>query len=332
MEGLQTDWSEVGAEARQVTYTTLPSGNYTFRVQGATSRGPWSQAGVALNIRILPAWWATWWFRTICICTLGITLWTLYLLRLRQAVAEIQARLDERLVERERIARELHDTLLQGVCGVALRFQTVLNQLPEGPARQMMEKALDRVDDVLVEGRDQIRKLRAEPTDGRDLSQLLMSCVEELAQDQPARLSLAVVGQVQPLNPVVCEESYRIGRELLINAVQHSKASKIESEVCYERTAFRLIVRDDGCGMDESLLDVGRPGHWGLAGVRERTDTVGGKLSIRSKPGLGTEFALVIPAGIAYKIRPNKSSMKLMRLVRYRGQRGDTAQNQSPES
>ena len=332
LDGLQTDWSEVGSEERQVTYTTLPPGNYTFRVQGATSRGPWSQPGVALTIRILPAWWATWWFRTMCICAFGIVLWTVYLLRMRQAVAEVQARLDERLAERERIARELHDTLLQGFSGLALRFQAVLKRLPEGQARQMMEKALDRMDDVLLEGRDRVRKLRAEPSASHDLSKLLMSCGEELAQDQPATFCLAVVGRIEALNPLVFEESYRIGRELLINAFQHSKASRIESEIGYEQAAFRLIVRDDGCGMDENILNNGRPGHWGLVGVRERTDTIGGKLSIWSKPGLGTEFELVIPAAIAYQTRTNRSGVKLLKMVRYRGEHDDARQNQSPHS
>lgn len=317
LDGLQTDWIEVGSDQRQVTYTTLPSGKYTFRVQGATNRGPWSEPGVAMNIQILPAWWATWWFRTLCICSFGLILWTLYVFRLRQVVAENQARLDERLIERERIARELHDTLLQGFNSLALHFQAVLNQLPEGPARQTMERALDRVDDVLLEGRDRVRKLRAESEAERDLSQLLISCGEELAQNRSVNFSVAVVGNVQQLNPVVFEESLQIGKELLINAAKHSNAPNIEAEITYERQAFRLRVRDDGCGMDETLLNNGRPGHWGLAGIRERAGTLGGRLSVWSRPGAGTEFEIVIPAAIAYQTKTTRRS-RFMGLFHYR--------------
>ena len=208
LEDLQQDWIEVGSDRRQVTYTTLPAGSYTFRAQGATGRGSWSVPGVTLHIQILPPWWATWWFRTICTAGAALALWMLYLSRLRQATAEVQARLGERLVERERIARELHDTLLQGFSGLALRFQAVLKQIPEqGPARRMMEKALDSLDEVLLEGRNRVRDLRDEKMPGHELSQLLLACDEEFAQHKSINFTLAVVGAIQPLNPVVRDEA-----------------------------------------------------------------------------------------------------------------------------
>ena len=241
----------------------------------------------------------------------------LYLLRLRQATSEIQARAAERLVERERIARELHDTLLQGFSGLALRFQAVLKQIPDrGPARQMMEKALDRVDEVLLEGRNRVRELRAETIHGHELSRSLMSCGEELAEHKPIIFSLSVAGTPQLLNPIVFDEGYRIGREVLTNAFQHSNASKIDAEIIYDRASFRLRVRDDGCGMDQSILNNGRPGHWGLAGIRERADNIGSHLNISSKPGCGTEFELIIPARIAYQTRCDKSGWHWVKRIR----------------
>ncbi len=323
LENLQQDWIEVGSDRRQVTYTTLPAGRYTFRVQGATGRGPWSLPGVTLHIQILPPWWATWWLRTICIGSAGVFLWMLYLSRLRQATAEVQARLGERLVERERIARELHDTLLQGFSGLALRFQAVLKQIPEqGPARQMMEKALDSLDEVLLEGRNRVRDLRDETIPGHELSQLLLACGDELAHDKSIVFTLAVVGTVQPLNPVVRDETYRIGRELLTNAFQHSDAGKIESEITYDRVGVCLRVRDDGRGMDQTVLDNGRPGHWGLAGIRERAYNIGSRLNIWSKPGSGTEVELKIPAKIAYQMPPEKSRRRWIKPARSKdGQR-----------
>jgi signal transduction histidine kinase len=323
LENLQSDWIEVGSDRRQITYTTLPAGSYTFRVQGATGRGPWSLPGVTLHIQILPPWWATWWLRAICLVSGGVFLWMVYLSRLRQARAEVQARLGERLVERERIARELHDTLLQGFSGLALRFQAVLKQIPEQvPARQMMEKALDSLDQVLLEGRNRVRDLRDETVPGHELSQLLLACGDELAHDKPVIFTLAVVGTVQPLNPVVRDEAYRIGRELLTNAFQHSDAAKIELEITYDRVGVCLRVRDDGRGMDQTVLDNGRPGHWGLAGIRERAYHIGSRLNIWSKPGSGTEVELMIPAKIAYQMPPEKSRGRWIKSTRSKdGQR-----------
>lgn len=326
LEDLQQDWTEVSSDRRQATYTTLPAGSYTFRVQGATGRGPWSEPGVVLHVQILPPWWATWWFRAIVVAAATFLVWVVYLSRLRQATEAVQARLGERLVERERIARELHDTLLQGFSGLALRFQAVLKQIPDQtPAHQMMEKALERVDEVLLEGRNRVRELRAEAIPGHELPRLLMSCGEELSQFKPTIFSLTVEGTAQPLNPVVVDEGYWIGRELLTNAFQHSGAAKIESEIIYERGGFHLRVRDDGCGMDQKMLSEGRPGHWGITGIRERAQNIGGKLSIWSKAGHGTEVELMVPATIAYQQPPGRLRWHLIKFIPYGNGKGPKA-------
>jgi signal transduction histidine kinase/ligand-binding sensor domain-containing protein len=300
LDGLEKEWQDAGTR-REAFYTNLGPGKYRFHVMACNNDGVWNEVGASLGIVIAPAWYQTVWFKLLCIlATIGFIL-SLYLLRLRQLTAQVQGRLSERLVERERIARELHDTLLQSFQGLVLRFQGVLNHLPDHePARQVMERALDRADEVLIEGRLRVRDLRPESATVNELPAALAICGEELAQDHEIHFSLAVVGEPRSLNPVVLDEAYGIGREALINAFHHSLASKIETEITYDYARLRLRIRDDGDGIDQKILASGRTGHWGLSGMRERTQTIGGQLNIWSSPGLGTEVDLTVPATIAY--------------------------------
>ncbi len=317
LEGVDQDWQDVGAR-REAFYTNLGPGSYRFRVIASNNDGVWNQTGAALNLVIAPAFYQTWWFQLFCLALAGGTLWLFYLYRLKVATAQIQYRLGARMEERERIARELHDTLLQGFQGLMLRFQAVMKTLPENEsAHQMMEKALDRADEVLSEGRERVRELRAEDMTGDDLPNYLIRWGEELAQDHATLFSLSTVGEPAPLDPTVCGESYRIGREAVSNAFQHSGASRIEVEVTYADASVRLTVRDDGSGMDQKTLDSGRTGHWGLIGMRERAQKIGAKLSIWSHPGAGTEMELWIPASVAYlNIRKKAHWANIKRVIK----------------
>jgi signal transduction histidine kinase len=231
-----------------------------------------------------------------------------YRLRLNQATARLNSRLEARLAERERIARELHDTLLQGFQGLTLHFQAALNHISGSElARTMMKKALGYADQVLLEGRERVRDLRSEATKPIDLVHELGSYGEELAKDQAAALKVTVAGSAQSIHPVVGDEIYRIAREALRNAFHHSNASSIDVEVTYDCASFCLRVRDNGCGIDQEILGVGRQGHWGLSGMRERAQNIGGQLSIWSKLGTGTEMVLRIPAKVAYASRRKES-------------------------
>jgi ligand-binding sensor domain-containing protein/signal transduction histidine kinase len=303
LDGLDRQWHEVGSNQRLVTYTTLPAAMYTFRVQGATSRGVWSEPGLELAVEILPPWWNTRWFRVSCVAAFLALLWALYRYRLHQLAREFNVRLEERVGERTRIARELHDSLLQSIQGLIWRFQAAAVQIPVGePARQLMESALDRADEVIVEGRDRVKGLRTTEEKYGDLSETFAMVSAELAHEHAIPFQITLQGTARDLNPIVCDDACQIGREALVNAFRHSLAQNIETEITFARTELRLRVRDNGCGVDSKILeDGGRPGHWGMRGMRERALKIGAGLDIWSRPGNGTEVDLKIPASIAYR-------------------------------
>ncbi len=300
LQGHDRVWQEPGPR-RQAFYSNLAPGRYVFKVIGSNNDGVWNDHGAELVFTVLPMFYQTWWFRLLYLTAALGAICLLYLFRVRQAEERIQARLEARMEERERIARELHDTLLQGFQGLVLRFQAVLNILPrEGPARAMVEKTLDRADEVLLEGRERVQELREQGLAEGDLSDSLARYGAELAQDHTAHFTLSVIGTPRPIDPIVNNEAYRIAREAMANAFLHSHGSKIEVELTYDASAVSLRVRDDGQGIPEQILAGGRSGHWGLSGMRERAEKIGAGFRLWSRPGSGTEVDLTIPARFAY--------------------------------
>jgi len=315
LEGHDRTWQDPGAR-RQAFYSDLPPSSYRFKVIACNNDGVWNDTGAELTFTVLPTFYQTWWFRLLYITAGLAAVWLLYLFRLRQATEKIQARLGARMEERERIARELHDTLLQGFQGLVLRFQAIINVLPkEGPARAMIEKALDRADEVLLEGRERVQELRVQGVAESDLADGLARYGSELAQDHAASFSLAVVGTPQPIDTIVNHEVYRIGREAMSNAFLHSQGTKVEVELTYEASGLWLRVRDDGQGIPENILAGGRSGHWGLSGMRERAEKIGGSLHLWSRPSSGTEVDLTIPARFAYPRGDRKTWWEHLRRV-----------------
>jgi signal transduction histidine kinase/ligand-binding sensor domain-containing protein len=318
LDGQDKEWQDVGTR-REAFYTNLDPGSYQFRVIACNNDGVWNESGTVLNFVVLPAFHQTVWFRILCIIALALCLWLLYLLRLKQATAHVQQGLRARMEERVRIARELHDTLLQGFQGLMLRFHAVTKTIPEDlPARRSMENALDRADEVLLEGRERVRDLRQDEMSPSELPHMLATYGQELGRDHPIRFSLSIIGTQQSLHPTVADEAYRIGREALTNAFQHSEASKIEIEITYDDSRVGLRVRDDGAGISHDVLHRGRVGHWGLPGMRERAQKVGGQLKIWSQVGAGTEIELTVPATIAYPSSENSRPHwgRIKRLIR----------------
>lgn len=301
LEGHDKDWQEAG-NRRQAFYTDLPPGSYRFRVMACNNSGVWNESGTFLDFVIAPTYYQTTWFRASCVVVFLLVLGALYQLRLRQVARQVRMRMEERLEERERIARDLHDTLLQSVQGLILKFHVVTKQIPaDAPAHLALQKTLDHADEVLAEGRDSLRNLRATtiPFGG------LPAALQRVAEETPgngASFKTVVEGVVLELHPVVREEAFNIGREAVINALTHSEGRHVEVEIAYDTRQFRLRVRDDGRGIDQQILsDGGRPDHWGLQGMRERSQTIGAQLKIWSRPETGTEVELLVPGATAYK-------------------------------
>jgi len=306
LEGLETRWHESEGNRRFIAYKLAP-GEYTFHVQGSNSRGTWNLQGDSVRFLILPPWWNTGWFRAVALALFLLSLGFAYYFRIHSIERQFNMRLEERVGERTRIARELHDTLLQSFQGLMFRFQAVLDLLPSRPveAREAFENALDRADQAITEGRDAIQDLRSSTVERNDLAPAVRALGEELAGDDPSgeapTFRLVVEGTPQNLHPILRDEIYRIAREALRNAFQHAHARRIEAEFTYDEGLFRLRIRDDGSGIDPHVLDQGnRPGHWGLAGMRERAKRIGAQLEVWSQPGAGTEIELSIPGAIAF--------------------------------
>ena len=302
LEGRDSDWQEV-TDRRQVFYNDLPPGNYRFRVMACNNHGVWNEAGTYVDFHIAAAYYQTAWFRILVVLLFLLTLGALYQLRLRQVARVVRGRMEERLEERERIARDLHDTLLQSVQGLILKFHAVSKQIPADlPAHAALEKTLDHADEVLAEGRDSIRNLRVHSASLTDLPGAFVSVAEETSQGRTATFKTVVEGRVRDLHPLVLEECYCIGREAIINALTHSEGQHVEAEIAYDARQFRLRVRDDGRGIEPKILVAGgRAGHWGLQGMRERAEKIGGQLRFWSRPETGTEVELTVPGAMAYR-------------------------------
>jgi signal transduction histidine kinase len=301
LDGRDVDWQEVGSR-RQAFYSDLPPGTYRFHVIASNNSGVWNEQGDTLSFSVAPAYWQTNWFRALCVLGGALAVWALVRLRVRQVAARVRGQLEGRMAERERIARELHDTLLQGVQGLLLRFQVAAERIPKGePAREMMERALERADEVLDEGRARVKGLRAPVGGVPRLPQGLARIVEQLAPADASPFRITVEGAVRELDPIVREEVQLVAREALTNAYRHANANNIEAEITYADDGLTLRIRDDGQGIDAVMLREGRPGHFGLVGMRERARKIRARLRIWSKPGAGTEVEIRVPAGIAYR-------------------------------
>lgn len=225
-----------------------------------------------------------------------------YLFRLWPTFGEMRARLEERLAERTRIAQELHDTVLQGIVSAAMQLHVAMDQIPENsPARQRLSRVLELMRNAMEEGRNAVRGLRSSNSDCDHLAQAFSRIPQDLGIEAQIDFRVIVLGSARKLRPLIRDEFYRIGRELLVNAFRHSRASRIEVEVEYAPERFRIVVRDDGCGIDPQVLHAGREGHWGLPGMRERAERVGARLTVWSRAAAGTEVALSVPNSVAFE-------------------------------
>ena len=309
LEGQDSDWSEITTD-RKVQYSNLAPRNYRFRVIACNNSGIWNDKGDVLDFIVAPAYYQTGWFRALLAGVLLVVLGALYRYRLHRLAHEFNVRLEERVDERTRIARELHDTLLQSFQGVLLTFRSAAFLLPDRPAeaRNTLEDGIEQARAAIIEGRDAVEGLRSSSAVEEDIGRAISKSGRRLAGeicDNPPGFQVYEQGAPRSLAPGVAGEVDRIAGEALRNAFHHAAADRIEAEICYDKRQFRLRIRDNGKGIDRDILGQGgRPGHHGLPGMHERARLIGAKLAIWSEPGSGTEVELQVPAALAYAGRP----------------------------
>ncbi|MGO9994108.1 MAG: histidine kinase [Steroidobacteraceae bacterium] len=306
LRDMDNEWHEAG-RSTSVSYRSLPPGFYHFEVGASDANGRWSDKTATAEFTILPAYYQTNWFRALSAMLLLLLAWAGYQLRMRWLHRQFETTLEARDAERTRIARELHDTLLQSFNGLLLRFRTVHALLSKSPdqARTILEQAIDETRQALTEGRKAVQGLRPSAVVTNEFRDAIKTLIEELTSDPThsggAQVHLIVDGTPREKRPLIRDEIYRIASEALRNAFHHAEASRIEVQLSYGEKSFELRVRDDGKGFDPRFLSAeGRPGHFGLHGMQERAKLIGGKLTVWTGGDSGTEIDLSIPAAHAY--------------------------------
>lgn len=304
LDSFDRGWSDP-VTAREAVYTNIPPGSYRFRVVASNPDGVWGSEEGVVAFEVEPLFWQTWWFRAGVLLACGMMAAALYRFRLHQLTHRMNLRFEERLAERTRIAQELHDTLLQGFLSASMQVHVASDLLPaDSSAKPILARSLHLIRQVIEEGRNAVRGLRSSPNASLDLEHSLSRVQQECtSQGQPgtqAEFRVIVEGQPRLLQAVLRDEVYRIGREALLNALRHSEAKKIEVGIRYSANRLSMSVRDDGCGIDPQVLRLGRDGHWGLSGMRERADRIGARLRVFSGT-TGTQVELLVPGHIAFQ-------------------------------
>ena len=321
LEGRDRDWQDI-VDRRQVFYNDLHPGAYRFRVIACNNSGVWNVTGATLAFRILPAWYQTSWFLILCIVTAVSLTWAIYQLRVRQIARAISVRFDERLAERTRIARELHDTLLQTVQGSKLLADNALDE-PDDVVhlRSTVKRLSGWLGQATQEGRAALNSLRTATTETSDLAAGLRRATEECLLNSSLNVEFSVTGGPRDMHPIVRDEVYRIGYEAIRNACEHSSASKLEVSLNYA-TDLTLRVKDNGTGIDAPVVTEGKEGHFGLRGMRERASQIESRFTLTSSPDSGTEITLVVPGGIIFR---KASATRFERVKSYMRRKAETS-------
>jgi signal transduction histidine kinase/ligand-binding sensor domain-containing protein len=300
LEGWDRDWQEVG-NRRQALYSNLPPRAYRFRVAACNNSGVWNETGTFLDFSVAPVFYQTRWFRFSCVAAFLALLGALYQVRLRQLAQQFNMRLEERVSERTRIARDFHDTLLQTIQGSKIVAEDALDEHADPiRMRYALESLLEWLGRAVEEGRSALNALRSSTTEGNDLAEALQRAGEECLFQRSIEFDLSVKGTGREMHPIVRDEVYRIGYEAIRNACIHSEASRLSVELSYVEN-LTLRIRDNGKGIDPDVAAKGKDGHFGLIGMYERASRVRGKLRVSSSPGVRTEVELIVPRKIAFR-------------------------------
>lgn len=300
LEGHNPAWQEAG-NRRSAFYMNLRPAHYRFHVVACNNDGVWNERGAWLDFTIPPAWYQTSWFKAAYIFVAFALCYLGYRYRVAQISASLRMRFDARLEERTRLARDLHDTLIQTIQGGKL----VADQACEGPpdparlqnAVTLLSEWLAR---AIIEGRAALATLRSSTTEGNDLAEALRRVGDDCRINNAIEIYLSSRGETRDMHPIARDEVYRIGYEAIQNACAHSQATRINVELEYTQD-LRLTVQDNGHGMDQEIVRLGKAGHFGLQGMRERALRIGGELTIVSSQ-LGTEISLIVPGNTIFKL------------------------------
>jgi ligand-binding sensor domain-containing protein/two-component sensor histidine kinase len=301
LEGLDPSWQDVGSRTEAI-YTHLRPGRYAFQVMASNGDGIWTAPVVSTPFTVLPRFYQTTWFAVLSIAVGAVILWLGYLLRFRFVSRTIRMRAEERADERIRIARELHDTLLQGVQGLLLSFHVAAEKVPaDHESKKTLDRALATADRIILEGRNRVSRLRSEHLTDSELKASIESFVSDLNGHREIEFIAERKGGSDSLQAHVVEEIFCIAREALTNAYRHSEASRIVVELDYQRRRFTFRCSDNGCGFESSALRASQGnGHWGLRGMAERAEKIGAKFSYASSVSKGTDVEVIVPARRAY--------------------------------
>ncbi|MCU1235695.1 MAG: Adenylate cyclase, partial [Candidatus Solibacter sp.] len=295
LEGSDKDWQDAG-NLRDAFYTNLGPRKYTFRVIACNNDGIWNEAGASWNFEIEPAFYQTGWVNGLYVLAGATLIWLVYLLRLRQITARVNLRYTERLAERTRIARELHDTLLQNLAGVSLQLDGISKEVASTPdqARSLIDHVRREVDSCFRDARTKVWNLRNPELEEQGLEHVLRDLVKRLAPATTAHCTFTATGEPRPCPPEVAEELLLIAKEAANNATRHARPREIHVALEYGERLLRLRISDDGEGFDYKEGSR-KSGHWGLKTMQERAAQIRGKCLITTAIGCGTQISVSVP-------------------------------------
>ncbi|MFN2493970.1 MAG: histidine kinase, partial [Pyrinomonadaceae bacterium] len=292
LEGFDNDWID-GGTRRIAYYTNLRPGSYTFRVIASNNDGVWNQIGANSSLYLKPYFYQTYWFYALAVLALAVVAWQLYRFRVRGMEAQFGAV----LAERTRIAREFHDNLAQEMAGISVQLEVVARAM--SPGEEKAKAQLDRVRMLvrhgIAEARRYVLDLRSSTLERKYLPTALSEAARRLTAETTVKAQVEVSGTFRPLSQLVEDHLLRIGQEAINNAVRHAHAQRIVVSLVFDAHRVRLQVQDDGCGFDSQGAGNGASGHFGLIGMRERVEQIGGIFSIHSGNGSGTEIVVDVP-------------------------------------
>lgn len=301
LEGRDRDWID-GGDRRQALYTDLAPGTYRFTVAATNGQGQWNGNHASWDFSIAPSFYQTKSFFALCVAISCLLLYLAYYFRIKALAEQLNLRFEERLDERTRIAQDLHDTLLQGFISCSMQLRLFATQLRDQSLRPKLTRIVERVSSVIEEGRQTVAGLHVPLQE--DVETVLLRDCEAFRYSHSTEVHATVIGERRAMRASARDAIYRIGREAVANAFRHSQAKRIEIEIQYASGAFTLCVRDDGCGIEQHVVNEGRAGHWGLQTMRVRAERLEAKLTILSRANSGTEVRLRVPAHVAFESVP----------------------------